>query len=350
MTKILEMHAFEGKLAQAWPPTTWGGVSVLVAVSGGPDSMALLRAMHSVQDAGLGRLAVAHFNHRLRGRESDADEAFVAEVAARLHCPYEAGYPPDGGIITHRGDGLEAAARRARYQFLTRTAAKLAARYVAVAHTADDQAETILHRILRGTGIGGLAGMGRVRPLSQATTLIRPLLGFRRAEICDYLKDIGQSCRLDATNLDPRRTRNRIRHHLLPELAARFNPDVAGALLRLGSLAGEVQSVVEALVEQLVERSLSESTPCGACIELSRLQGESRYLLREVFMAVWRRQGWPLRHMGFEQWEILATMTKPSAEGPVSPPQRRTFPGGVLAEISPGRLQLRRLGQESPEK
>jgi tRNA(Ile)-lysidine synthase len=344
------MHAFEKKLVQAWPPSIWGGVNVLVAVSGGPDSMALLRAMHSVREVAAGWLVVAHFNHRLRGPESDADEAFVAEVAARLHCPFEVGYPPDGGIKHHRGDGLEAAARRARYQFLTRTAANLAARYVAVAHTADDQVETILHRILRGTGISGLAGMGRVRPLSLATTLIRPLLGVRRKEICDYLGDIGQPCRLDATNLDPQRTRNRIRHQLLPELAAGFNSDVVGALLRLGSLAGEVQSVVEAIVGQLVERSLSESTSCGACIELSRLQGEPLYLLREVFMAVWRRQGWPLRHMGFEQWETLATMAEPSLAGPMPPPQQRTFPGGVLAAINEGRLELRRPSQESPDE
>ncbi len=343
MTRLPERHAFEGKFAETWPLAAWGDVHVLVAVSGGPDSVALLRALHGLKTGGSGRLVVAHFNHRLRGPESDADEAFVAETAARLGCPLELGYPPKDWAQIHRGDGFEAAARRARYQFLTSAAAKLGARYVAVAHSADDQAETILHRILRGTGIGGLAGMKRVRPLSEATTLIRPLLSFRRAEVRAYLEDTGQPSRLDATNLDVRRTRNRIRHRLLPELAAQFNPDVIAALLRLGSLAGEVQSVIGAIVEQQTDRCLVESTPSEACLELSRLPAESRYLLRELFMAVWRRQGWPLRHMGFEHWDLLAAMAESSAQRRTSPPQPKTFPGGVLAEIVSGGLRLRRL-------
>jgi tRNA(Ile)-lysidine synthase len=238
---------------------------------------------------------------------------------------------------------LEAAARRARYQFLADTAAKVGARYVAVAHTADDQAETILHRILRGTGVGGLAGMRRVRPLSEATTLIRPLLNFRREEVRAYLQDIGQPYRLDATNLDVRRTRNRIRHRLLPALAAEFNPDVTAALLRLGSLAGEVQSVVGRIVDQHLKRCLSESTSSEACLELSPLQGESRYVLRELLMEVWRRQQWPLRHMTFEHWDLLAVMAESSIQDRVGPSDRRTFPGGVQAEIASVTLRLSRV-------
>ena len=345
-----ERQGLEEKLAKTWPPTAWRGVRVLAAVSGGPDSTALLRALCALNDGGPGRIAVAHFNHRLRGQESDADAAFVADMAVRLRCPYEVGYPPEAMIRPAGGDGLEAAARRARYQFLTQTAARLGARYVAVAHTADDQAETILHRILRGTGIGGLAGIRRARPLSEATTVIRPFLEFRRAEIHAYLEQLGQPYRLDATNLDSRRTRNRIRHRLLPTLAAEYNPDVIGALFRLGSLAGEVQSLVGEIVERLVERSLTLSEAVEARLRLSPLQGESRYVLREVLMAIWRRQGWPRRHMGFEEWDRLAAMVDgrgERGEGRGAKEDmvrlwRSTLPGGILAEVNQETLRLRR--------
>jgi len=186
--------------------------------------------------------------------------------------------------------------------------------------------------------------MGRVRRLSPATTLIRPLLGFRRADLRAYLDDIGQSYRLDASNLDLRRTRNRIRHHLLPELAARFNPNVVEALLRLGGLAGEVRAAIESVVESLADRAVREATACEACVELGCLHGQSGYVVRELFMAVWRRQRWPLRDMGLPQWDLLADMAQQANEPQTSHPQRNTLPGRVLVETGPGVLWLRRLG------
>jgi len=336
-------HALEIKLAEAWPKSSWSGVGVLVAVSGGPDSLALLRSMHHVGMGGGGQLVVAHFNHRLRGGDSDADESLVVEVSARLGCPCEVGRASPGGIRSRDGDGLEAAARKARYRFLTETAEKLGARYVAVAHTADDQAETILHRILRGTGVGGLAGMGRVRPLSPATTLIRPLLTIRRDELRAYLDEIGQPYRLDASNLDPRRTRNRIRHRLLPELVARFNPKIVEALLRLGGLAGEAHSVIESVVERLADRVVREATSDEVCLDQGRFQGESRYVIRELFMAIWRRQGWPLRAMGLAQWDLLADMMQPTGGRRPCPTRRTTLPGRILVESGPDVFRLRRL-------
>ena len=136
--------------------------------------MALLRAIFRLKTAGEGRVIAAHCNHQLRPAEADADEAFVVDLCRRLGVACEVGraaLDPDGG------DGVEAAAREARYRFLEETADRVGARYVVTAHTADDQAETILHRILRGTGVGGLGGMSRTRPLGQAT-LLRPLLTF----------------------------------------------------------------------------------------------------------------------------------------------------------------------------
>src|SRR5262249_19663731 len=144
-------------------------------------------------------------------------------------------------------DGLEAAARDARYHFLRSTAERLGARYVATGHTADDQVETILHHILRGSGLAGLAGVPRLRSPSAAVTLIRPLLTIERTEVEDYLRQLGQDYRCDASNLSTEHTRNRIRHELLPLLADRFNPHVRDALRRLGTLAGEAQEVLSGL-------------------------------------------------------------------------------------------------------
>jgi tRNA(Ile)-lysidine synthase len=170
------------KLAGDWPPEQWRDVTVLVAVSGGADSVALLRGLCALRSAGDGRLVIAHFNHRLRGAESAADQTFVEELGQQQALRVILG--------SRDGDGRassEETLREQRYQFLRQAADQAGARYVAIAHTADDQVETVLHNILRGTGLAGLAGIPRVRPLTEAATLIRPLLGATRAEVLAFL-------------------------------------------------------------------------------------------------------------------------------------------------------------------
>jgi tRNA(Ile)-lysidine synthase len=313
----------------------------LAAVSGGADSVALLRALQALKTGGQGRLLAAHFNHGLRGAASDADEAFVVQLCKQIGVPCEVGRAPPGRSTAWAQDGLEAAARRWRYEFLQEAAARLAARYVLTAHTADDQAETILHRIVRGTGIAGLAGMRRVRPLGPAATLVRPLLEVRRSEVLAYLADLGQPFCRDRTNEDPQFTRNRIRTELLPQLAAQYNPAVTDALLRLGRLAGEVQSVVDGIVQDLAARTLTHGPGREVRIDTGALQGQPRYVVRELLVAVWRQQEWPLQAMGFDQWELLAEMAVPGAGGRQGASQKRTLPGGILAEVTGGQLRLR---------
>jgi tRNA(Ile)-lysidine synthase len=288
-----------------------------------------------------------HVNHRLRAEASDADEAFVGDLCQRLHVPLEVRRAEAGQLTACPTDGLEAAARKFRYDCLRRAAARLGARYVVTAHTADDQAETILHRILRGTGISGLSGIARVRPLGPVT-LIRPLLAVRRAEVLGYLDDLGQPYRLDATNDDTRWTRNRMRHELLPVLAERFNPDVVEALLRLGRLAGEAQAVVDGIVGPLRDSCVSESGPGSVRIRLEPLADRPRYVIRELLMAVWRDRGWPLGAMGFVQWELLADMALVRQAGSATAPRKQTFPGEVLCETVEGYLELgRKTGPEA---
>ena len=333
-------HPLEIDLADAWLPEAWQDVTVLLTVSGGADSVALLRAICALKTGGEGRVCVAHFNHRLRGEESTADEAFVVDLAARFNLPCQLGSAGAETSPEASGDGLEAAARVARYEFLRRTAEGLGARYVVTAHTADDQVETILHRIVRGTGIGGLTGMRRARPLGSAASLIRPLLGFRRARLVAYLDDLGQPCRHDSTNADVRFTRNRIRHELLPLLAEQFNPGVTDALLRLGSLAGEVQTVVDSLVDRLAGQCVVDEGIDAVRVETRALAGEHRYLVRELFMVVWRQRGWPMQAMGFAQWNLLAEMALACAGGTSDRPSKQTLPGNILAEPGEGYVWL----------
>jgi len=332
------LHLFERQLALSWPPADWQDVTVLAAVSGGADSVALLRAMVVLKQAGEGRLVAAHLNHGLRGEQSDADEVFVVELCRRLAVPCHVGHAAVDRLAAEAGDGLEAAARVARYAFLEQTAARLGARYVATAHTADDQAETILHRILRGTGITGLAGIERTRPLGHAT-LIRPLLAARRSDVLDYLNTIEQPHRQDASNADLDFTRNRIRHELLPRLAADFNPNVVDALLRLGLLAAETQAVVDVQAQRLLQQCLVDDRSTSVRIALAPLIGEPRHLVRELLMAVWRRQGWPLQAMGYAQWETLAQMATAHEKGAI--PAKQTLPSAIFAERTAEFLVLR---------
>jgi tRNA(Ile)-lysidine synthase len=339
---------FRHALARSWPAEAWQRVTVLVAVSGGADSVALLRGLAELKRGGAGRLVVAHFNHRWRGAQSDGDEAFVNALAANLGLSVEVGRaesalakgpscnegettdrpPSDSARRSERttlgGEGPEALARRARYDFLLTAAERVGARYVATAHTADDQAETILQRIVRGTGIAGLAGIPRVRPLSPAVTLIRPLLDVPRPELLAFLRELQQPYREDASNADVRFTRNRLRHELLPRLARDYNPHVHESLLRLGSLAAEAQAVVDQQVDALLQHV---ERPCAArvCLNCLALATASDFLLRELLARIWREQRWPLQAMTHGKWCELAALARGTED-------TRDFPGSIRAE------------------
>ena len=214
------LHAFEQLVATALPTTTWCETHVVVAVSGGADSVALLRAMHALKQmhGGCGELIVGTLNHGVRGEDAAKDVAWLRALCEELKLRLCVETADVQSLVSEQGDGFEAAAQTARYDFLRRTAESLGARFVATAHTANDQVETVLHRIVRGTGIAGLRGIQRSRPLSESVTLVRPLLDLSRGQVVEYLSSLGQSYRTDGTNADTAFTRNRIRHELLPNL------------------------------------------------------------------------------------------------------------------------------------
>lgn len=327
---------FERQLAAAWPADRWRNVRVLVAVSGGPDSVAVLRAIDRLSGRGAGNLAAAHFNHLVRGPSAAADQQFVADLCRSLEIPCVVGQAQPHAVPVS-GEGLEASLRAARYEFLTRTAEQMGARYVATGHTADDQAETILHHIVRGTGLRGLSGMRRLRPLGPAVTLVRPALELTRAEVLDYLTALGQPYQQDETNRDRSLMRNRIRHELLPLLARDYSPSIVDALVRLGTLAGDAQQVTDALADSLLERCLSQCDPQRAILDCQPLRETDRHLVREALIAVWRRQGWPQQSMGWTEWNLLADMALADKPGDVAP---QIFPGAIAARRQGEQLVL----------
>ena len=229
------------------------GDRVAVAVSGGADSVALLRLLFELR-AKLGIvLSVAHFNHKLRGRASDADENFVAKLAAKHGLPFHVARADIAAKAKRDKSNLEDTARRARYSFFAKLVEDGHASQVAVAHTADDQAETVLAHILRGTG---LAGLGGIHPFTEH--IVRPLIQLRRSDLRTYLRSKKQSWREDATNRDTTRTRARIRKKLIPFLQKHFQPAVVEHLAALADLAREDESFLDAIAKDraaaIVER------------------------------------------------------------------------------------------------
>ncbi len=220
------------------------GDRVGLAVSGGADSVALLRLLLRLRDELGITLAVVHLNHSLRGAESDGDAEFVA-ILAQAHGLELVTAREDVGAEAHQqGRNLEDMARQLRYAFFHRVVANGRATRIAVAHTADDQAETVLAHIIRGTGLTGLGGIHPV-----AGKIVRPLLATRREELREYLRAIGQPWREDSTNRDATRTRARIREQLLPMLSRDFSPAVTDHLNELSRLAREEEIFWDALVE-----------------------------------------------------------------------------------------------------
>ena len=220
-----------------------------VAVSGGADSVALLRLLESLRDDLGIALFVVHFDHMLRGADSDADRSFVAELARSSGLECVTAREDVRAAADEHGWNVEDAARRLRYAFFGRILREGKAASIGIAHTADDQAETVLGHLLRGTGLTGLAGIYPIVAAPGGGSLVRPLLDARRQDLRDYLRARGQEWREDATNVDQTKLRARIRARLLPVLESDFSPGVVGHLGDLARFAREEESFWSALVE-----------------------------------------------------------------------------------------------------
>ena len=241
---------------------------VLVGLSGGPDSVVLTHVLFELR-AKLGiELIAAHLHHGLRA-EADDDEAFCHELADALHLPFVAGRIDVVSRAKTAGRSIEDEARRARYAFLSEQAAHHVCNRIAVGHTMDDQAETFMMRLARGSGVRGLSSVYPVVKKENAN-IIRPLIDVRRHEILAYLEERGLSYRKDASNLDRRFTRNRLRHDVLPYVADELNPKLVETLARSAEILRDEEDFMEARARKAFTKTATATAAVGkAGISLS---------------------------------------------------------------------------------
>ena len=242
------------------------GDRIGIGVSGGADSVAMLRIFAELRTQLGITVLVLHFHHQLRGTEADEDERFVKALAGEFHLEFESGRADVASEARLHGWNVEDAARRLRYQFFASVAEARGLKRVAVAHTANDQAETVLSHLLRGTGVTGLAGI-----YPATGSIIRPLLELGRDELRAFVSDLGQPWREDATNQDTSRMRARIRHQLIPLLLRDFDAAAVARLSRLAKHAREDETFWRSLEDERFHALASRETPAAISMRVEDL-------------------------------------------------------------------------------
>jgi tRNA(Ile)-lysidine synthase len=298
-----------------------GGERIGVAVSGGADSVCLLTALSRLAPAWGWVLRVLHLDHQLRDEESDADRRFVEQLAARLHIPVSVEAADVRGLAASSAGNLEQAAREARREFFRRAMKVHGLDRVALGHTLSDQAETVLFRFLRGSGISGLAG---IRPLTR-DGFIRPLLEVTRPQVIDYLRENSLEWREDSSNTDLSFARNRIRHELLPELEKSWNPALTEVLGRTAELALEEE---EYWSHELVwmEQEMVVLQGRAVLVSLTSLEELPLAAARRVLRRAAERAKGSLRDLNFEHFEqILELINQPEGSGRIQLPGLDVF-------------------------
>lgn len=319
--------------------------SVVSAVSGGADSVAMLHLLCAAREqAGWSlRVHVAHLNHRLRGQASDEDAAFVEQLARDLGLPCTVESADAAQRAEADGVSIEQAGRDCRFEFYERTCLRQGVKAVALAHHADDNAETVLHRIVRGTGLRGLGGIRRVRPIREGSDIrvIRPLLGFRRAEIEEYLQARGASFRQDVTNESASYTRNRIRHEVLPMLREQFNPQVVDAVVRLADQARGLDAYLTETGERMVESLIVEDNDRELVLHASSLARKPRVIQTQLIRQAILRMGIGEGELTYGHFNAVADLAG-GHEGSKS----LDLPGGLRVSRRYGRLVFERASGE----
>ncbi len=329
----LTIEEFQNRLADLCPP--WPESRFLVACSGGLDSTALLRLAASALPPG--QVAAAHLNHRLRGAAAEADQAFVEETACSLGIPVFTADRDVPALARERGRGLEDAAREARYAFLSEAAAAWPADVILTGHQADDQAETILLRLVQGCGSGGLAGIPPAGHDRAGVPILRPLLAFSRAELRAWMENRGFDWIEDLSNQDPRHPRNALRRDVLPALA-RLNPRLPETMGRLARILRAEEDFWDVRLGRLWDRAVIVEAQDRVTLSRRVLDeltlAERRRLIYKVLRRLQRGRSRPGEPVSFESVDTALDLLG----------QRRhrglDLPGGLRAEVDPNELRL----------
>lgn len=355
--------ALEEEINTRWPVTIWGDTRLLVAVSGGIDSVALLCALLRMSQRAVSTpqspkkssrstktsptlkttavatstdvsIDVAHFNHGWRGESSDQDEAFVTQLCQRWGVRLFVGR--DGAAAAGHAIKTEEHARHTRYAFLTETAYACGARYVVTGHTANDRVETVLHNLFRGSGLAGVTSPSLTRQLDRDLVLVRPLIASWREEIVDYLSELGETFREDASNSDTQYRRNYLRHSLLPLLRQEYGPHVDERLWSFSELAEEaIVALRESAAEylRLVEALRRDAGLVGdresAWLPTLNQLTFPWVVVREALRELWLARHWKLQGMSREHWDAVRELMNGDTSG--GKKTHLNLPGGLIA-------------------
>ena len=336
----------EQAIRETWPIELWRESTIVIAASGGADSTALVEALFQIRPDPT-RTILAHLNHAMRSTESDADQSFVESIAAKL------GLKCIAKRATHQdiSKPSESSLRKLRHQFLKEVALSHNARWIAMGHHADDQVETFLHNLLRGSGPSGLSGIQTFRSVDPLVDIVRPLLRVHRTEILDYLQARNQAYRVDSTNATLDYTRNRIRNELLPSLRSFAKSEsLDSRLLQARELIAEEHAAFVELADRWLakigyasEEFANASEVTQNChqhfsVPIPMCRNEPWPIVREALVMIWHRMHWPLREMNHKHWRKLQTLIEQASQ--TTHPKRLELPGQIVATCRKGMLRL----------
>ncbi len=278
--------------------------------------MALLHGTGQLWPGRNDRIVIAHVNHQLRGEACREDAEFVRNAAETLGLQYLLLTCDVSKERNDRSGSVEEVARQCRYDMLQETAESLGLGFVVCGHHRNDQAETILHNIMRGTGLKGVAGMASARSLSRTVQLLRPMLTISRSAAEDWLRSQKLQWREDESNSSPEFTRNRIRNELLPMLAKSYNPQIVDSLLRLADHARNADALSDEVAQRCLKDVVLELQP-GVCrIDRTRLEQWPESVVRSALRLIWTQQSWPQQRMTQAHWNELAEDLRSSERVP----------------------------------
>ncbi|MBM3307899.1 MAG: tRNA lysidine(34) synthetase TilS [Candidatus Eisenbacteria bacterium] len=304
--------------------------AVLAAVSGGPDSVCMLHVLADLREELEFELKVAHLEHGFRGEESRADAAFVRDLAERLAIPFFCDEVSVPRFLLAQPMSAQDAARMLRYQFLVKVSKLEFCQRIATGHNADDQAETVLMRLLRGAGPDGLAGI----PPKREGTIIRPLLAVWRSDVMAYLEERGLPWRTDATNLDSKYLRNEIRNEVMP-LLERHNPNLRRALANVGTAMTDIAAHLGRLTDEALPRIVKRASLGQFVLDSTALGHYDEALRRCVFRRLFEALRPDLGPLPFRHVEGVLSMAREGRAG-----ASVELPGGVTARLEHGALVI----------
>jgi tRNA(Ile)-lysidine synthase len=332
-------------------------MTIAVGCSGGPDSVALLCALKRLCPDNT-RIIVLHFNHQLRGVASEGDEQFVRDLAEKLNCVVAVGRADGSQFCSSTNATLnwstvpqdrsdEAYLRSTRYAFFESIAAACGARYVALAHTLDDQIETSLLNLFRGTGLSGLGGMKPFRPIRYESEIViaRPLLSASRRNIEAFLGEVGQPYRTDASNTETEYTRNWLRNILLPSIEERMGSSVRESISRAANAAQETQQWIELCAKQWFDQNHIQFHSHGFRVKAIELTKMPWPVIYEVLRLSWIEKQWGLGAMSHEHWLSLRAFISESRNQTTSS-KPTMLPGAVQVQCQDGYISFQRLAVE----